>query len=102
MEDNGSGFIDQINDTDSELGFSSDISTSDSECEDATANREGTGGSHEDGDNQKGLHDHDDDPIYPGATITVKVMMILILAFTTRHKLTNEALSDLLYLLKVN
>ena len=95
-EDNGS-FDDQINDTDSELGYSSDINASDSEYEDATANREGTGGSHEEGDNQKGQHDHDDDPIYPGATITVKVMMILILAFTTRHKLTNEALSDLLY-----
>jgi len=41
----------------------------------------------------------DNTPLYPGASITVNVTMILLLAFVTRHKLTNEALSDLLYLI---
>ena len=99
-EDNGS-FNDENNE---EMGCSPDINTSDSECEDAAeshSNGEGAAGSQEDGDNREDLHGHDDDPLYPSASITVKVMMILILAFATRHKLTNEAISDLLYLLNI-
>ena len=42
---------------------------------------------------------NDDTPLYPGASITVNVTMILLLAFAVRHKLTNEAISDLLYLI---
>ena len=40
-----------------------------------------------------------DDPLYAGAAITVGVAMTLILAFIVRHKLTNEAISDLLFLI---
>ena len=40
-----------------------------------------------------------DIPLYPGASITVNITMVLILAFAVRHKLTNEAISDLLYLI---
>lgn len=47
------------------------------------------------------LHNDDDTPLYPGAPVTIKITMILILAFVTRHKLTNEAISDLLYLLNI-
>jgi len=43
-------------------------------------------------------YDHDE-PLYPGAAITVGVVMTLVLAFVVRHKLTNEAISDLLYLI---
>ena len=42
----------------------------------------------------------DDIPLYSGASITVNVTMILLLAFAVRHKLTNEAISDLLYLIR--
>ena len=42
-----------------------------------------------------------DTPLYAGASITVNVTMVLLLAFATRHKLTNEAISDLLYLIHV-
>ena len=42
---------------------------------------------------------NDNTPLYPGASITVNVTMILLLAFAVRHKLTNEAISDLLYLI---
>ena len=38
------------------------------------------------------------DPLYPGASITVSVTMTLLLAFIVCHKLTNEAISDLLYI----
>ena len=47
------------------------------------------------------LHNDDDTPLYAGAPVTIKITMILILAFVTRHKLTNEAISDLLYLLNI-
>ena len=48
------------------------------------------------------LHNNDDDtPLYAGAPVTIKITMILILAFVSRHKLTNEAISDLLYLLNM-
>ena len=40
-----------------------------------------------------------DDPLYAGAAITVGVAMTLIMAFIVRHKLTNEAISDLLFLI---
>ena len=40
-----------------------------------------------------------DTPLYAGASITVNVTMVLLLAFAVRHKLTNEAISDLLYLI---
>lgn len=39
-------------------------------------------------------------PLYPGASITVNITMVLLLAFAVRHKLTNEAISDLLYLIE--
>ena len=39
----------------------------------------------------------DDTPLYAGASITVNVTMVLLLAFAVRHKLTNKAISDLLY-----
>ena len=44
-------------------------------------------------------HYEHDDPLYAGAVITVGVAMTLLLAFIVRHKLTNEAISDLLYLI---
>jgi len=37
------------------------------------------------------------EPLYPGAAITVGMVMTLLLAFIVRHKLTNEAILDLLY-----
>ena len=40
-----------------------------------------------------------DIPLYPGASITVNITMVLILAFAVRHKLTHEAILDLLYLI---
>ena len=43
--------------------------------------------------------DSGDIPLYPGASITVNIAMVLILAYAVRHKLTNEALSDSLYLI---
>ena len=54
-------------------------------------------GSEEEADS--GLHYEHDDPLYAGAAITVGVAMTLLLAFVVRHKLTNEAISDLLYLI---
>ena len=39
-----------------------------------------------------------DVPLYPGATITLKVTMILLLTFVVCHNLSNEAISDLLYI----
>ena len=53
-------------------------------------------GSEEEADS--GSHYRHDDPLYAGAAITVGVAMTLLLAFIIRHKLTNEAISDLLYL----
>ena len=38
--------------------------------------------------------------LYAGASITVNVTMVLLLAFTVHHKLTNKAISDLLYLIR--
>ena len=43
----------------------------------------------------------DDFPLYPGALISFKVTMILLLAFSIRHNLTNEAISDLLYIINL-
>ena len=43
--------------------------------------------------------DTGDIPLYLGASITINVTMILLLAFSVHHKLTNEAISDLLYLI---
>ena len=37
----------------------------------------------------------EDYPLYHGAPISYRVMMILLLTYTMRHKLTNEAISDL-------
>ena len=98
IEDDGS-FSDESGDidTDSEMECSrgdSDNNTNDREAPELPSNTE-------DGDDCEGIRKHDDDPLYPGASITVKVTMILILAFVTRHKLTNEAISDLLYLLNI-
>jgi len=36
---------------------------------------------------------------YHGAPISYRVLMILLLTYTVRHKLTNEAISDLLYII---
>ena len=56
-------------------------------------------------DANESFHYHDsqaaDAPLYPGASITVNVTMLLLLAFTVRHKLTNEAIADLLYLIDI-
>ena len=41
----------------------------------------------------------DDFPLYPATSISFKVAMILLLAFITRHNLTNEAISDLFYII---
>ena len=43
--------------------------------------------------------DGNDIPLYPGATITVKVALLLLLAFVVRHNLTKEAINNLLYLI---
>ena len=43
--------------------------------------------------------DGNDVPLYPGAAITVKVALLLLLAFVVRHNLTKEAINDLLYLI---
>ena len=40
-----------------------------------------------------------DEPLYPGAAITVSIAMTLLLAFIVCHKLSNEAIADLLYLI---
>ena len=39
------------------------------------------------------------EPLYPGAAITVSIAMTLLLAFIVCHKLSNEAIADLLYLI---
>ena len=41
------------------------------------------------------------EPLYAGASITVSIIMILLLAFIVRHKLTNEDVSDLLYITEI-
>ena len=69
--------------------FDETIFESQEEC------HEGTEDSDEDDDSEP-RYDHDD-PLYPGAEITVGIVMTLLLAFAVRHKLTNEA--DLLYLI---
>ena len=92
-----SSFNDGSSNADSEIDSSQrDIDASDSEHEDDS---EAGPSNKQDSDECEGLHKHDNDPLYPGATITVKITIILILAFVTRHKLTNEVISDLLYLL---
>ena len=50
-------------------------------------------------DADSGSHHEHDDPFYAGAAITVGVAITLLLAFIVRHKLTNEAIADLLYLI---
>ena len=54
---------------------------------------------HQDNEQGDGNFEHSDIPLYTGATITVKITMILLLAFAVRHKLSNEAISDLLYII---
>jgi len=39
-----------------------------------------------------------DIPLYPGATVTTKVMLLLLLAFVIHHKLSKEVTNDLLYI----
>ena len=58
---------------------------------------EADSGAEEDAD--RGSHHEHDDPLYRGAAITVGVAMALLLAFIVRHKLTNEMIADLLYLI---
>ena len=62
---------------------------SEEEKADSEAEEEADTGSH---------YDHND-PLYAGAGITVGVAMTLLLAFIVHHKLTNEAIADLLYLI---
>ena len=50
-------------------------------------------------DEQEDNINEDDFPLYPAASISFKVAMILLLAFITRHNLTNEAISDLFYII---
>ena len=56
---------------------------------------------HEEQSNQQPFSEEridDSTPLYAGASITVNVTMILLLAFAIRHRLTNEAISDLLFI----
>ena len=73
----------------------------DSEAEDmanSEAEEKADSGAEEDADSES-HHEHDD-PLYAGAAITVGVVaMTLLLVFIIRHKLTNEAITDLLYLI---
>ena len=41
----------------------------------------------------------ENEPIYPGASVTKTQSLLLLLCFTIRHKLTGVALGDLLLLL---
>lgn len=91
-EDDGSFRDDANSNVDSETDCSE---TNDSECKEAGPSDKC------DSNECKGLHKYDDDPLHPGASITVKITMILILTIVTRHKLTNEVISDLLYLLNI-
>ena len=43
----------------------------------------------------------EDEPIYAGSSVTLLQCLILLLTFATRHALTNEAISDLLSLLRL-
>ena len=64
---------------------------------DSEAEEKADSGAEDDADS--GSHHEHDDPLYAGAAITVGVAMTLLLAFIVRHKLTNEAIADLLYLI---
>ena len=51
------------------------------------------------------IHDPQRDamkPLYAGATITLSVSLMLIMSFSTRHKLSGSALSDLLTLIALH
>lgn len=72
-------------------------STESEEDTDSGAEEKADDGAEEDADSES-HHEHDD-PLYRGAAITVGVAMTLLLAFIVRHKLTNEAIADLLYLI---
>ena len=84
MTNEGDGsFNDENSVADLEMDCSrrdSDINTSDSEFGDTEShlNREdiGSHSNREDSDNWEGLHKHDDDLLYPGSSITVKIVMI--------------------------
>ena len=47
------------------------------------------------------LHNDDNGSLYANAPVSVKITMILIIAFIALHKLTKETISDLLYLLNI-
>ena len=51
--------------------------------------------------NKEKTINEDDFPLYPGASISFKAIMILLLSFIIRHNLTNEAISDLLYIINL-
>jgi len=45
--------------------------------------------------------DNKEVPLYPGATISLKVVLLLLLAFVVHHKLSKEAMDDLLYIINL-
>jgi len=56
------------------------------------------------GPREEAEEEHEDDdevPLYPGATISLKVVLLLLLAFVVRHKLSKEATDDLLYIINL-
>ena len=42
-----------------------------------------------------------DVPLYPGANVTTKILLLLLLSFVIRHKLSKEATNDLLYIVNL-
>lgn len=65
-------------------------------------NREQRNSDHQQNSQQRTANISDADiPLYLGAAISLKVTMILLLTFVVRHNLSNEAISDLLYLIEL-
>ena len=69
------------------------------EEQEADSGEEQEADSGEEQEANSGSHCEYDEPLYPGAAITVSIAMTLLLAFVVRHKLSNEAIADLLYLI---
>ena len=53
------------------------------------------------GNERENVNTDSDIPLYPGAPITTKVLLLLLLAFVGRHKLSKEATNDLLYIVNL-
>ena len=88
--------------SDSDLSFSDSDSDHEQFVSESDNNREQKDSDHQqDGQQHNASSPNTDVPLYPGATITLKVTMILLLTFVVRHNLSNEAISDLLYLIEL-